>query len=79
MELKEALKQIREYKPRNFSQTIELIVTLRNIDLRKPENRIVREVVLPHGRGKKAKVCFISRRTGYTKAVSYTHLTLPTN
>jgi len=67
MEIREALKRIREHKPRKFTQTIELIVTLRNIDLRKPENRIVKEVVLPYGRGKKAKVCLLSRRSGYTK------------
>ncbi|HDD42981.1 MAG TPA: 50S ribosomal protein L1, partial [Nitrososphaeria archaeon] len=27
-------------KPRNFKQSIELVVNLRDIDLRKPENRI---------------------------------------
>ncbi|MEM4765993.1 MAG: 50S ribosomal protein L1, partial [Nitrososphaerota archaeon] len=48
-------------KPRNFKQSIELIVNLQDIDLKKPENRIYEVVELPHGRGgKPAKICLIA-------------------
>ncbi|MEM4766461.1 MAG: 50S ribosomal protein L1, partial [Nitrososphaerota archaeon] len=42
-------------------QSIELIVNLQDIDLKKPENRIYEVVELPHGRGgKPAKICLIA-------------------
>jgi len=48
-------------KPRNFKQSIELVVNLRDIDLRKPENRIYEVIELPHGRGSKAgKICVVA-------------------
>ncbi|MEM2187912.1 MAG: 50S ribosomal protein L1 [Nitrososphaerota archaeon] len=48
-------------KPRNFKQSIELIVNLQDIDLKKPENRIYEVIELPHGRGgKPAKICLIA-------------------
>jgi large subunit ribosomal protein L1 len=67
MDIKEALEKIRSYKKRNFVQTIDLIVTLRNIDLKKPENRVTKEVVLPHGIGRDIKVCLITKDNGFTK------------
>ena len=58
--LLQAVKEARELaKPRNFTQSFEFIATLKEIDKRKPENRIKTEVVLPHGRGKEAKVAVI--------------------
>ncbi|WP_457612125.1 50S ribosomal protein L1 [Methanocaldococcus sp.] len=55
-----AIKKARELaKPRNFTQSFEFIATLKEIDMRKPENRIKTEVVLPHGRGKEAKIAVI--------------------
>ncbi len=47
-------------KPRNFKQSVELVINLRDIDLRRPENRFVEVVELPHGLGeKRRKVCVI--------------------
>jgi len=46
-------------KKRNFTQSIELIVVLRNIDMRKPENRITLNVYLPNPIDKPVKVCVI--------------------
>ncbi len=43
-------------KPRKFKQTIELAVNLKDIDMKKPENRINEEVLLPHGKGKPVKI-----------------------
>ncbi len=57
----EALKQAREKsKKRNFSQSIELIINLRDIDIKKPEGKIQETVELPHATNKKSKVCVIA-------------------
>jgi large subunit ribosomal protein L1 len=57
----EAIKKLREgSKKRNFSQTLELIVNLRDIDTKKPENRFTEIIVLPKGRGKEASIVVFS-------------------
>jgi large subunit ribosomal protein L1 len=54
----EALKQLREKsEKRNFTQKIDLILNLKNIDLKKPEENIDLFVDLPHLPGKKIKIC----------------------
>ncbi len=73
--VEEFLKEIREAKEkakkRNFLQTWDLAISLKNIDLRKPENKLNLEFPLPEGRGKGTKVVFIvdtllseARKTG---------------
>ncbi len=57
--VKEAKTRARA-KPRHFTQTVEVAVNLRDIDLRKPENRFKLEVMLPHGRGKDVKIAVIA-------------------
>ncbi len=53
----EQIKQARENsKKRKFNQTFDLIINLRALDLKKPENRISSEFVLPAGRGKEPKI-----------------------
>lgn len=48
-EILRALEKCREISTRrNFVQTFELLVKLKEIDLKKPENRIDEDVVLPH-------------------------------
>lgn len=66
MKIDEALKEL-EDKKRNFEQTYDLIINLKNIDLSKPENKIKKEIVLPYGKGKPAAVCVISEKRGFTK------------
>ena len=44
---------------RKFSETVELSVNLKDLDLSVPKNRIEEEVPLPHGRGRPAKVAVI--------------------
>jgi len=57
----EAVKEAKtRAKPRNFTQTVEVAVNLKDIDLKKPENRFKLEVVLPHGRGKDVKIAVIA-------------------
>ncbi len=68
--LVEAVEQAKQVgKQRNFKQSVELIMNLRDIDLKKPENRIYELVELPHGRGDKyAKICIIAGPTLATEA-----------
>jgi large subunit ribosomal protein L1 len=61
MELTEALAAARAGSTkRGFQQTIDLIVNIKQLDMKKPESRFSREVALPHGCGKSATVCLIS-------------------
>ncbi len=56
-EILEALKTLRENsKKRNFVQTVDLIINLKGIDIKKPENKITEDIVLPFGRGEDAKI-----------------------
>jgi large subunit ribosomal protein L1 len=43
-------------KKRNFKQSIDLVINIKDIDFNDPKNRIEEEVFLPNGRGKDAKV-----------------------
>ncbi|MCD6371129.1 MAG: 50S ribosomal protein L1 [Candidatus Aenigmarchaeota archaeon] len=53
----EALKRLRESsKKRNFVQSVDLVINLKGLDLRKPENRLEKDVILPYGRGEDAKI-----------------------
>lgn len=45
---------------RNFTQTFDLSVGVKNLDLSKPENRINDDVSLPHGTGKSQKVAIFA-------------------
>ena len=55
------IKNLRESsKTRKFSQTFDAIITLKELDLKKPESKINDEVLLPHGKGKEAKVVVFS-------------------
>ena len=45
---------------RNFVQSIELIINLKDIDPKNPENRIQEIIELPHSPGKENKVCVIA-------------------
>ena len=54
----ESIKQAKEKsKKRKFSQSIELIINLRDIDMKKPESKIQEQIELPHAIGKQAKIC----------------------
>jgi len=56
--IKSALKEAREKsKKRNFNQSVELIINLRDVDVKKPENRIQETIERPHALDKKVGVC----------------------
>ena len=50
-------KAIEVAKPREFKETVEVSVNVRDIDLSVPKNRVDEEVVLPKGRGKPIRIC----------------------
>lgn len=57
----ESIKKAREAAPkRNFKQTFDLAINLKSIDLKKPENKIKTEVLLPAGVGRVLKVGIIA-------------------
>ena len=56
-----AVKEAKEQsKPRNFTQSVDMIVNIRDLDVKKPENRFNEEVTLPNGRGKEVKIGVIA-------------------
>jgi large subunit ribosomal protein L1 len=60
-EILEAVKKAREKSgQRKFSQSIELIINLRDIDMRKQESKIQENIELPHAPKKKARTCVIA-------------------
>ncbi len=60
LKLIDAIKKMREGEKKKFKQTVDLIINLRNIDLKKPENKFSKDIILPNGRGKDINVCVIS-------------------
>jgi large subunit ribosomal protein L1 len=54
--LKAVRKALDERPKRQFVETVELAINLKDVDLTVPGNRIDEEVQLPHGRGKPVKV-----------------------
>ena len=54
----EALNKAKEISPvRNFKQSIDIIINLRGINMKKTEHNIDVFVSLPYGKGKKTRVC----------------------
>ena len=60
MEIKSALAELRNQKKRKFDQTLDLIVNLKNFDVRKEALNTF--VPLPHS-GKKKIAAFLKKRT----------------
>lgn len=54
--LKAVQKALEERPKRNFVETVELAINLKDVDLTVPGNRIDEEVQLPHGKGKPVRV-----------------------
>ncbi len=60
MEWAKAIEAAKAGKPRNFVQTWDLIINLKGLDLKKPENRFSTELVLPEGLGRPLRVAVIA-------------------
>jgi large subunit ribosomal protein L1 len=52
-------KALESAKKRNFVETVELAINLKDVDLTMPKNRIQEDIILPNGRGKAVRVCVI--------------------
>ena len=52
-------KALEGAKKRNFTETVELAINLKDVDLSLPKNRIADDIVLPNGRGRKVRICVI--------------------
>lgn len=61
-------KALEKSKKRNFVETVDISINLKDIDLSVPKNRIQDDVVLPHGRGRQIKVCVIGGNEMVAKA-----------
>jgi large subunit ribosomal protein L1 len=55
-----ALEEAKKSRKRNFRQSVELIIALEGLDLKKPENRIRGIVRLPHSPGKDRKIAMFA-------------------
>jgi len=64
LDSKALLESVKEAKSkaekRKFAQSIELIINLREIDMKKPESKIQESIELPNPIGKQNKVCVIA-------------------
>jgi large subunit ribosomal protein L1 len=61
MTILEKIKEIREKsKKRNFNQRFDLVVNLKDLDLKKAENKIDELFILPKGTGKDTSIAFFS-------------------
>jgi large subunit ribosomal protein L1 len=64
MKILEGIKEVKEKsKKRNFSQRYDLIINLKDLDLKKAENKIDEFFVLPKGSGKESSVTLFSDTT----------------
>lgn len=70
-EIARALGELRKgIVKRKFAQSIDLVVKLREVDLKKPENRINENIALPNPPEKSLKICVIASGDLATRAKS---------
>jgi len=70
-------KALEAARPRNFKESVEVALNLREVDLSIPRNRIDEEIVLPRGRGKPSKVCVFASGELALKAKNVADLVIP--
>jgi large subunit ribosomal protein L1 len=75
----EALSKATERKERKFSETVELAVNLKDLDLTVPKNRLEDEVPLPKGRGRPVKVAVFGSPELCQKMRGVADLVVPAN
>ncbi len=57
-----AVKEAMEKSPqRKFSESIDLAINLKNLDMNQPQNRIDEEIILPNGLGRPIKIAVFSK------------------
>jgi large subunit ribosomal protein L1 len=64
LETKTLINSVKEAKTktekRKFVQSVELVINLREVDMKKPESKIQELIELPHPVGKQSKICVIA-------------------
>lgn len=73
----DAVKKILEESKkldRKFKQNIDVVVNLKNLDLSIPKNRVDEDIILPHGRGKEAKIALFASGELAVKAKKHVDL-----
>jgi len=53
-------KAIEASKQRNFEESVEIAVNLKDVDLSVPKNRIEEEILLPKGRGRQVRIAIFA-------------------
>ena len=53
------LEESKKYD-RKFKQNIDVVINLKNVDLKIPNNRVDEEILLPNGRGSETKVALFA-------------------
>ncbi len=57
-----AVKQALENSPqRKFSESIDLAINLKNLDMNQPQNRVDEEIILPNGLGRTIKIAVFAK------------------
>ena len=65
----EAVKAALEKAPkRKFSESIDITINLKNIDMAQPKNRIDETIMLPHGTGENIGICVLGKGDIVTQA-----------
>ncbi|MBE0520888.1 MAG: 50S ribosomal protein L1 [Candidatus Methanoperedenaceae archaeon] len=54
-------KALENSKQRNFSESLDLAINLKNLDMKQPENRFDEEIILPNGLGKPIKIAVFAK------------------
>src|SRR3989344_4817413 len=68
-QFQEALEELRKTSPkRKFKQSVEIIVNLRDLDLKRNDQQIDFFATLPHDKGKEVKVCALVGPELYNQA-----------
>ncbi|MGA7476277.1 MAG: 50S ribosomal protein L1 [Thermoplasmata archaeon] len=75
----EALSKATERKERKFSETVELSVNLKDLDLTVPKNRLEDDVPLPKGRGRAVKIAVFGSPELCQKMRGVADLVVPAN
>ena len=61
---------------RKFKQSVDVVINLKNIDMNDAKNRVEDEVMLPHGRGREAKIALFASGDLAMKSKSHVDLVI---
>ncbi|HWQ67984.1 MAG TPA: 50S ribosomal protein L1 [Methanospirillum sp.] len=65
----DAIQKAKETAPeRKFTESIDMTINLKNIDMSQPKNRIDETILLPHGNGTRAKIAVLGSGDIVTQA-----------